>query len=156
MIEFRATHIITHRSAQVSVMLVPNGGGWPLSQPDHRNAGPAYTREEWDSETSADFEFNGSRWSFQGRRIAATDVVCVNEFFRASGGGIDTTARAAFWERASQLDMSPPAPTRAELLAMVVPPPVRPAVKYEVAPESPTPVSEIEWWLPADDPRSGR
>lgn len=51
---FRATHLVTFRGAEIPVMLDPS------------QAGPAYTREEWDSETSADFEFDGKRWTFQG------------------------------------------------------------------------------------------
>lgn len=57
---FQATHQITHRDEDHLVMLMP----------DSENAGPAYTRAEWDTDSTADFEFDGQRWTFQGQRIA--------------------------------------------------------------------------------------
>lgn len=53
---FRATHIATTAHGEVPVMLDADASG----------AGPAYTVTEWDTETSADFECDGERWTFQG------------------------------------------------------------------------------------------
>ena len=57
---FQATHQITYCGEVHLVMLMP----------DSENAGPAYTHSEWDTDSTADFEFDGVRWTFQGQRIA--------------------------------------------------------------------------------------
>lgn len=172
---FRATHEITTTKNRVLVMLDANESG----------AGPAYTREEWDNETSADFEFDGERWTFQGDAGKIESVVRIDEWFREPSGGIDVHARSAWHEREDESyyrkhdDMPlppiapppmtprpaapPPAqrpaprmPTRQELLASVVPPPIPPRRQYQFKVEDKKPEAPIEWWYPADDPRSGR
>lgn len=86
---FRATHEITTTTKRVLVMLDANESG----------AGPAYTREEWNNETSADFEFDGERWTFQGYSGKIESVVRIDEWFREPSGGIDVHARAAWHQR---------------------------------------------------------
>ena len=86
---FRATHEITTSTKRVLVMLDANESG----------AGPAYTREEWDNETSADFEFDGERWTFQGDARKIESVIRIDEWFREPSGGIDVHARAAWHQR---------------------------------------------------------
>ena len=98
MIPFRPTHEINDAGRCFYVMLCPNQGGSALTRPDAQCAGPAYTREEWEAEGAADHEFDGARWTFQGRAMAAT-VTSVLGWCRERSGGIDSTALHAFWER---------------------------------------------------------
>ena len=58
--EFCATHMIITETETFPVMLCDDGGG----------GGPAFTREEWDSEIAADWERSDEgEWTFQGRAV---------------------------------------------------------------------------------------
>ena len=63
-IQFRPTHRVTLRSGEVvEVMQVE-------SKAD--GSGPAFTREEWESETMAVMELVEGEWLFQGEAFAGT------------------------------------------------------------------------------------
>ncbi len=82
----RPPHEIAIGERRFYVMLCPSRGGSALTQPIAQCNGPAYTREEWDTETTADHEFDGAQWTFQGRSLSAT-VTPILDWFRDPSGG---------------------------------------------------------------------
>ena len=99
--DFRPTHIIT--------LTGPDNGEEPVEIPVQLVDGAAYTHEEWDASSNADWErTDEGKWLFQGRvsphsgvEVSVIELTRREHMFRRSTRLIDTASAALERERAA-------------------------------------------------------